>query len=41
MKAKILKLETFEHRIQYAVYIHPYRLWIYYANLFLRKQKQK
>ena len=34
MKVKMLKLEEFGHTIQYAVYIHPYRLWLYHANLF-------
>ena len=29
-----LKLEEFWHTIQYAVYIHPYRLWVYHPNLF-------
>ena len=41
MKAKALKLETLGYIIQYVVYIHPYRLWIYYANFFLRKLKQR
>ena len=34
MKVKMLKLEKFPNIIQYAVYTHPYRLCIYYANFF-------
>ena len=30
----MLKLEKFPNIIQYAVYTHPYRLCIYYANFF-------
>ena len=30
----MLKLEKFPNIIQYAVYSHPYRLCIYYANFF-------
>ena len=30
----MLKLEKFPNIIQYAVYTHPYRLCIYYANSF-------
>ena len=37
----MLKLEISAHIIQYAVYNHPYRLWIYDAIFFLRKHKQK
>ena len=33
MKAKMLKLEKLGHIIQYDVYTHPYRLWIYYAKI--------
>ena len=33
-EGEMLKLEVFGHTIQYAVYIHPYRLWIYHANFF-------
>ena len=30
----MLKLEKFPNIIQYAVYTHPYRFCIYYANFF-------
>ena len=40
MKVKMLKLEEFGHTIQNAVYIHPYRLWIYHAN-FSRESANK
>ena len=34
----MLKLEKFPNIIQYAVYTHPYRLCIYYANFFLTNE---